>query len=89
MNQIHNLDVTPTIISLRKHWDSIRQEELEKTKKQLGVLSTEQEVALDNMTQSIIKKILHGPISEIKSLHQTPSGSKKIKLIKKMLGLKE
>lgn len=89
VNQVHSLDLTPTIVALKKHWDLIRQEELEKTKKQLGKLSTQQEVALDNLTQSIIKKILHGPISEIKSVHQTPSGSKHIEMIKKMLGLKE
>ena len=89
VNQVHSLDITPTIVALKKHWDLIRQEELEKTKKQLGELSTEQEVALENMTQSIIKKFLHGPISEIKSVHQTSSGSKHIEMIKKMLGLKE
>ena len=89
VNQVHSLDITPTIVALKKHWDLIRQEELEKTKKQLGELSTEQEVALENMTQSIIKKLLHGPISEIKSVHQTSSGSKHIEMIKKMLGLKE
>ena len=89
VNQVHSLDITPTIVALKKHWDLIRQEELEKTKKQLGKLSTEQEVALENMTQSIIKKLLHGPISEIKSVHQTSSGSKHIEMIKKMLGLKE
>ena len=58
VNQVHSLDITPTIVALKKHWDLIRQEELEKTKKQLGELSTEQEVALENMTQSIIKKFL-------------------------------
>ena len=89
VNQVHSLDLTPTIVALKKHWGLILQEELEKTKKQLGKLSMQQEVALDNLTQSIIKKILHGPISEIKSAYQTPSGSKHIELIKKMLGLKE
>ena len=89
INQSRGLDVAPAIVTLRQHWDSIRQEELAKNRKKLGNLTAEQEAALDQLTQGLMNKILHGPISEIKSLGQDSSAEQKIKTIKRMLGLKD
>jgi glutamyl-tRNA reductase len=83
------MDVTPTIVSLRQHWESVRKEELARNKKRLGALSQEQEAAIENLTQSLMNKVLHGPIAELKSLSRDPAGSRHIESIRRMLGLKE
>lgn len=89
INQIQNLEIVPSIVSLRQHWDSVRQEELAKSRKRFGKLTPDQEAALESLTQRIINKILHGPVSEIKSLGQDPSAKQRIKAIKRMFGVKD
>ena len=89
INQIQKLEIVPSIVSLRQHWDSVRQEELAKSRKRFGQLTPDQEAALESLTQRITNKILHGPISEIKSLGQNPSAKQRIKAIKKMLGVND
>ena len=36
IKQARGLDVAPAIVSLRKHWEGIRREELSRTRKKLG-----------------------------------------------------
>ncbi len=88
IKQTRGLDVAPDIVSLREHWDAIRREELARNRKKLGTLNDQQEAALDQLTRGLLNKILHGPISEMKSLGQDPSAEPKITAIKRMLGLK-
>ena len=60
-------EVVPTIVSLRQHLGEIRRCELERFRNRLGPLTLEQEEALEVLTQSIINKILHTPVTELKS----------------------
>jgi glutamyl-tRNA reductase len=89
MNQLRALDVTPTIVSLRRHWELVFQEELEKNRRQMGSLSAEQESALQGLTSGLLNKFLHGPIAELKLLSQDPARAEQIEVIKRMLGLKD
>jgi glutamyl-tRNA reductase len=89
ISHARTMDVTPTIVSLRQHWESVRREELARNKKRLGTLSQEQEAAIENLTQSLINKVLHGPIAELKTLSRDPAGNKHIDSIKRMFGLKD
>ena len=89
IKQARGLDVAPAIVSLRKHWEVIRREELSRTRKKLGALNEQQEAALEQLTRGLLNKILHGPIAEIKSLGQDPAAEQKIATIKRMLGLKQ
>ena len=88
IKQERGLDVAPAIVSLRNHWDGIRREELARNRKKLGPLNEQQEAALEQLTRGLLNKVLHGPISEIKSLGQDPAAEQKIAAIKRMLGLK-
>ena len=83
------LDVAPTIVRLREHWEHVRLEELAKNRKRLGDLSREQETALENLTQSLLNKMLHGPISELKRVSHQPADGTALDVIKRMFGLKE
>jgi glutamyl-tRNA reductase len=66
MARLRARDVAPTIVSLQEQLESLRRNELTRFRSKLGVLSPEQEEALDGLTRGIINKIAHGPISELR-----------------------
>jgi glutamyl-tRNA reductase len=68
--RMHSLSVVPTIVSLQEQMENIRQAEIDKVRGRLGALTPEQEVAIEAMTKGILNKILHAPITELKSAAQ-------------------
>jgi glutamyl-tRNA reductase len=60
------LDVVPIIVGMRKQADSIRQKEIQKTLRRLPELSPEMEHQIDQLTKSIVNKILHSPTIRLK-----------------------
>jgi glutamyl-tRNA reductase len=65
--RLHQADVVPTIVSLQEHLETIRQAEIDRLRSRLGSLSNEQELAVDALTRGIINKIMHTPITTLKS----------------------
>ena len=63
---LRTLEVVPTIVSLRRKAEEIRQTEIGRTINQLDSLSEEQIDALQVLTQSIVNKVLHDPILFLK-----------------------
>jgi glutamyl-tRNA reductase len=65
---VSSLEQVPTITALRRRFEDIRQREIQKS---LGGglkdLSEQQRAALEDMTTAMINKMLHGPISQLKS----------------------
>ena len=81
-------EVDPLIISLHKKADQIAKNELQKTVKKLPDLSKDQEQALEVLTQSIVRKILHDPISALKTHTQkAPQDQKFSQFIRKIFRL--
>jgi glutamyl-tRNA reductase len=66
--KVHSNGFLPLISSLNKKAEKISKEELEKTLKRFPDLTEEQLQAMESMTKSITKKILHDPISHIKNV---------------------
>jgi len=65
--RLQTLDVVPTIVSLQDQVETIRQAEIDKVRGRLGQLTPEQELAVEAMTRGIVNKILHAPITTLKS----------------------
>ena len=63
---LETLDVVPTIIALKRKLEKIRYKELNKTFNHLKHLSEADKQAIYIMTEAMIKKILHDPISYLK-----------------------
>lgn len=63
---LRELAVYPTIKALREKAEAIRRRELEKTLGRLD-LSPEEKEAIETLTESLIQKLLHDPISYLKS----------------------
>ncbi|TYO99315.1 glutamyl-tRNA reductase [Geothermobacter ehrlichii] len=68
------LEVKPTIVSLRRKFEEIRQNEVEKTLRNLKHLGPKEEKAIHAMTSAIINKILHSPISRLKQAQNGDDG---------------
>jgi glutamyl-tRNA reductase len=63
---LRTLEVVPTIVGLREKAEKIREEEVRKTISQLDSLSDKEAEALQVLTKSVVKKILHDPILFLK-----------------------
>ena len=59
-------EVAPAIVGLQEQLEAVRRETLERFRPKLGVLTAEQEQAVEALTRGLINKIAHGPISEMR-----------------------
>lgn len=66
MGWMSTLNVVPLIRELRDEAEKVREHEISKALKRTD-LSPEQAEAVEKMSRSLVNKLLHGPISEIKS----------------------
>ncbi len=84
-------EVTPTIISLQEQLEAIRVGEVARALRRLPSLSVEQQAAieaqLEALTKSIVNKIAHGPISELRRNAGQPEGELVIDAIRKVFHL--
>jgi glutamyl-tRNA reductase len=87
MNRLKTSQVAPTIISLHSELDRIRLAEIERFRAKLGDLTPEQEQAVEALTRSIINKIAHPPVNEMKKLASHPDGTHFVEFVKKAFNL--
>jgi glutamyl-tRNA reductase len=79
-------DVVPTIVQLRDTLEKLRRDEIERNRRQLRDLPPEQ--AVDQITQSLINKILHHPIAHLKEMAHDPQGHDVAEMIRKIFNVK-
>ncbi|MBI2677487.1 MAG: glutamyl-tRNA reductase [Candidatus Koribacter versatilis] len=87
--RLQALAVVPTIVSLREQIETIRQAEIDRVRGRLGKLTPEQELAVEAMTRGIVNKVLHAPITTLKSAAKDPEATTVIELIRRMFNLNE
>jgi len=87
--RLQTLDVVPTIVSLHDHLETIRQAEIDRVRGRLGPLTPEQELAVEALTRGIINKIMHTPISALKTAAREPEATTVVELIRKLFNLQE
>src|SRR5205085_9425546 len=86
---LQGLDVVPTIVSLQDHLETIRQAEIDRVRGRLGSLSPEQELAVETLTRGIVNKIMHTPISTLKTAVREPEGTTIIGIVRRLFNLQE
>jgi glutamyl-tRNA reductase len=89
LRRLASRDVVPTIVALEDRLNQIRATEMERYQGRLGNLTAEQRQAVDALTRGIMNKILHGPITELKSGAGEPENVALVRLIHKIFGLRE
>ncbi len=82
-----SLEVVPTIVALREKVEDIRRKELERVTDKLRTLSPEEIAAVEGLTNTIISKILHGPLVALKSEANSSNGLLYVETIKKIFNL--
>ncbi len=86
--RLKDLEVTPTIVSLRDKLEAIRRAELEKALGRLGTSDEETRRVMDALSQSIVNKILHAPMVKLRDSSRAGHGRPWIELISELFGLK-
>ena len=64
--RLQTLDAVPAIVALQKSAELMRVAELKRAQAKAGAMSAEQAAAMDEMSRSMMKKFLHGPMLGIK-----------------------
>ena len=88
-SRLQTLDVVPTIVSLQEHLETVRQAEIDRVRGRLGTLSPEQELAVEALSRGIINKIMHTPITTLKTAAKEPESTTVIELVRKIFNLRE
>ena len=86
--RMKSLHVVPTIVSLQEYCETIRQAEIDRIRGRLGHITPEQEAAIDAMTRGIVNKLLHTPITTLKSTASEPEAATIHEIIRRIFNLK-
>jgi glutamyl-tRNA reductase len=81
-------EIVPTIVELREGLEKLRRDEIERNRRHLKDLSPEQQAAVDQITKSIVNKILHPPIEQLKQMANDPQGPDFADLVRKIFNIK-
>jgi glutamyl-tRNA reductase len=87
--RLHTLDVVPTIVSLQDHLETIRQAEIDRVRGRLGPMSPEQEIAVEALTRGIISKVMHTPITTLKTAAREAEATTVIEVVRRLFNLRE
>jgi glutamyl-tRNA reductase len=79
--------VVPTIVSLQDHLETIRQAEIDRVRGRLGTMTTDQELAVEALTRGIVNKIMHTPISTLKTAARDPESTTVVDLVRRLFNL--
>jgi glutamyl-tRNA reductase len=85
--RMKSLAVVPTIMSIQEQCETIRQAEIDRIRGKLGKLSPEQETAIEAMTRGIVNKLLHTPITTLKSSASEPEAATIHDIIRRIFNL--
>ena len=85
-----SLEAVPVINKLRSDLENIRKEELQKALSRMGPdFSARERKVVEALTKGIINKILHTPVTELRSPQSRQERQVSIKIIEKLFSLKD
>jgi glutamyl-tRNA reductase len=87
MSRLKVDEIAPTIVSLQQQLEEIRAAEVARTVRRMPGITAEQREQIEAMTRSIVNKIAHGPISELRRNAAEPEGDHAIEVIRKVFHL--
>ena len=86
---METLEVVPTIVSLREQAEVVRRNELEELHSKLKSLSPEEEEAVNALTATLVNKLLHSPITELKRRAASDDAPTYLRVARSLFGLDE
>jgi glutamyl-tRNA reductase len=86
--RLRELEVVPTIVSLRDKLEAIRRAEVERALGRLPGAGAEVRAVLDAMSQAIVNKVLHDPIVKLKDSTRDGQARRWTALVSEVFGLR-
>ena len=85
--RLGDVEVIPTIVSLRERLEAIRVGEVKRTLARLPDATPETRAALEAMSSAIVNKILHAPITKLRESSRAGSHRSWLELVHELFGL--
>jgi glutamyl-tRNA reductase len=89
MARLNVAEVAPDIVQIQAQLEQIRLAEMEKVRRKYGPFTEKQEEAMEALTQAIMNKVAHAPISELRNHAGKPDGAHVVAAIRKVFHLQE
>ena len=86
--RVRDLEVVPTIVSLRDKLETMRRAEVERALARLPGASAETRQALEALSQAIVNKVLHAPIVKLKDSSRAGHGRRWTETVSELFGLR-
>jgi len=86
---LESQQVTPTIVSLRKKFEEIKQAEVAKALAALGAQDPKTRKVVESLASSILNKVLHPPISSLKRDSDARSPMEMVAVVREIFDLPE
>ncbi len=87
MKRYRSLDALPVITALREKFEAIRGTEVDKLKRKLSHLSQEDLEVVSRATRSIVNRICHQPMIQIKDYATRDDSSAKLDTVREVFGI--
>jgi glutamyl-tRNA reductase len=84
---LKSLEVTPTIVELRRRAEELKQAELEKALPKLAELTPQERNAVEAMASSLVNKLLHGSLVTLKAEADSSTGILFVEAARRFFGL--
>lgn len=84
---LKSLDVVPTIVAIREMAEEIRQAEMQRVLNKMGQVPSNTRETLENLTHSIVNKLLHVPLTVLKQEAHSSCGSLYVDTIRRLFNL--
>ena len=85
--RLSDVEVVPTIVSLRERLEAIRAQEVNRTLGRLADASPETREAIEALSSAIVNKILHAPITKLRESSRAGVGRSWTELVHELFGL--
>jgi glutamyl-tRNA reductase len=86
--RLQQLEVVPTIVSLREKLEAIRRAELERALARLPGAAEDTRRVMDALSQAIVNKVLHAPLVKLKDSSRAGHGRRWTEMISELFGLR-
>ena len=86
--RLQQLEVVPTIVSLREKLEAIRRAELERALARLPGAAEDTRRVMDALSQAIVNKVLHAPMVKLKDSSRAGHGRRWTEMISELFGLR-
>jgi len=82
-------EIAPTIVALRDRLHGLRDAEVDRFESRLKDLPPDHRQAIEELTSSLINKVLHGPIRHLKRSASSPEGPDRVAWVRQVFGLQD